>query len=458
MMMTGAQYRASLVDDRLVYIDGERVTDLATHPDLAIPLGLAADGYDRFYEPDEDAVNPFLLPPESAEGLRNRGARFVDTLLHTTFTCAMSFQTAGERIAERRPQGREAIRAFLDHVRRNDLRLTECITDAKGDRSLSPSKQADPDAYLRVVDRQKDGVVIRGAKLHVSLACIGHELAIMPTKSMKPGEEDYAIACAVPVNAPGVKIISVGGAPRGDLRDTPVAAKRHLPQSFVIFDDVFVPNERIFLDGEVEHAASFAHSLGLWLRASTLSSMAEEADVLVGLAQLVAEANGLERVAHIREKIADMVMHATLVRATFEAAIATGTIQPDGMLLPNELYANAGKYIASAEHALLVRHLVDIAGGSALTVPSTRDLENPETGPLLRKYMAGKAGIDGDYRTRLFHAVRDFTASDQAGRISVAKLHGGGGLYAQRIVARGRYNMDHAKAVARDAVGLSDAD
>jgi len=454
-MMTGAQYRASLADGRRVYINGERVEDLAAHPDLAIPIAQAAEGYDRFYSPEPGAVNPFLQPPETADSLRNRGARYVDTLLHTTFTCAITFQTAGERIAERRPQGREAIRGYLDDVRRNDLRITECITDAKGDRSLPPSKQADPDAYLRVVDRQKDGVVIRGAKLHVSLAGIGHELAIMPTKAMKPGEEDYAVACSVPVNAPGVKIISVGGAPTGDMRDTPVAARRHLPQSFVIFDDVFVPNDRLFLDGEIEHAATFAHALGLWLRASTLSSLAEEADLLVGLAQLVAEANGLERAAHVRDKISDMVMHATLVRATLEAAIATGTVQPDGLLLPNELYANAGKYLASAEHSLMVRHLVDIAGGSALTVPSTKDLENPETGPLLRKYMAGKAGIDGDYRMRLFHAVRDFTASDQAGRISVAKLHGGGGLYAQKIVARGRYDMERSKAVAQAAVGLT---
>jgi 4-hydroxybutyryl-CoA dehydratase/vinylacetyl-CoA-Delta-isomerase len=458
MMMTGAQYRASLTDGRKVFIDGEQVQDLAAHPDLAIPLRLAAEGYDRFFEPGPDAVNPFLLPPTSADGLRGRGARYVDTLLHTTFTCCMSFQTAAGRIAEDRPQGREAIHAYLAHVRKHDLRLTECITDAKGDRSLPPGKQPDPDAYLRVVERRKDGIVIRGAKLHVSLACIGHELAIMPTKAMKPGEEDYAVACAVPVNAPGVKIISVGGAPAGDLRDSPVAARRQLPQSFVIFDDVFVPNERVFLDGEIQHAASFAHALGLWLRASTLSSLAEEADLMVGLAQLLAEANGLEKVAHIKEKIGDMVMHATLVRATLEAAVATGKVQPDGLMLPNELYANAGKYIASAEHALMVRHLVDIAGGSALTVPSTRDLENPETGPLLRKYMAGKAGVEGDYRMRLFHAVRDFTASDQAGRISVAKLHGGGGLYAQRVVARGRYDMEHAKSVALRAVGLSNED
>jgi 4-hydroxybutyryl-CoA dehydratase/vinylacetyl-CoA-Delta-isomerase len=456
MMMTGAQYRASLADGRRVYIDGERIEDLAAHPDLVIPFQRAFDGYERFYAPDENAVNPYLLPPESAEALRGRGTRQVDTLLHTTFTCSMSLLTAGERIAARRPQGREAIRNYIDHIRRNDLRMTECITDAKGDRSLPPSKQADPDAYLRVVERRSDGVVIRGAKLHVSLAGIGHELAVMPTKAMKPGEEDYAIACAVPVNAPRVKIISVGSGPSGDLRDFPIAARRHLPQCFVIFDDVFVPNERVFLDGEVEHAASFAHALGLWLRASSLATMADEADVMVGLAQLVAEANGLERIAHIREKITDMVLHAAMVRATLEASIATGAVQADGMMLPNEIYTNVGKYVGAAEHSLMLRHLVDIAGGSALTVPSTRDLENPETGPLLRKYMAGKASIDGAYRTRLFHVVRDFAASAQAGRSMVAKLHGSGGLHAQRIVTRGRYDMDRAKTLALESVGLSE--
>ena len=117
MMMTGAQYRASLTDGRKVFIDGEQVEDLAAHPDLAIPLRLAAEGYDRFFEPGPDAVNPFLLPPTSADGLRGRGARYVDTLLHTTFTCCMSFQTAAGRIAEDRPQGREAIHAYLAHVR-----------------------------------------------------------------------------------------------------------------------------------------------------------------------------------------------------------------------------------------------------------------------------------------------------------------------------------------------------
>jgi 4-hydroxybutyryl-CoA dehydratase/vinylacetyl-CoA-Delta-isomerase len=453
-MMTGAEYLRSLDDGRRVYARGERVTDLSAHPDLAIPLELAAKAYDAAFEPGPGAVNPYLVPARSVEALRAHDQMSADFLTKTTHTCAMTLLTAAERIAERRPQGREAIRAFVDEMIRGDRRITECITDAKGDRSLPPHKQADPDAYLRVVERRAGGIVIRGAKLHVSLAAIGHELMVIPTKAMKPDEGDYAVACAVPANADGVKIVVVGSPPAGDLRDFPLAAQAYLPQCFVLFDDVFVPDERVFLDGESEHAASFAHALGLWLRAGTLASMAANADALVGFAQLIAEANGLEKAAHVREKITDMVLHATLIRAALEAARANSRPQADGSLLPDELYTNAGKYLAAAEHGLMVRHLLDIAGGSALTVPATSDFENAETGELLRKYMAGKAAVDGLDRAKLFHAIRDLSVSAHGGATTIGRLHGAGGLHAQRIVTRGRYDMDRAKGLARKAAGM----
>jgi 4-hydroxybutyryl-CoA dehydratase/vinylacetyl-CoA-Delta-isomerase len=455
MMMTGAQYKESLSDGRQVYIEGERISDLARHPTLAIPISQAAACYDRYHQPGPDAVNAYLDQPRSPEALRRRSEMDADQLTSTTFTCAMTLLTAGERIGATRPQGKAAIRQFVETMLSRDLRITECITDAKGDRSLAPAKQTDRDSYLRVVERRPDGLVIRGAKLHVSLAAIGHELMVIPTKAMKPDEAEFAVACAVPANAPGVKIVVVGEPPSGDLRDWPVAARKYVPQCFVIFDDVFVPNERVFLDGETEHAAAFAHALGLWLRATTLVGMAREADTLVGLAQLIAEANGLEKVPHVREKISDMVLHATLVRATVEAATATGAPQADGSILPNELYTNAGKYLAAAEHGLMVRHLLDIAGGSALTAPSNRDFENPDVGELLRKYMTGKPSIDGLERTRLFHAIRDVSVSAHGGRTSIGRLQGAGGLHAQRIVTRGRYDMTRAKRLAQEMAGLA---
>jgi 4-hydroxybutyryl-CoA dehydratase/vinylacetyl-CoA-Delta-isomerase len=353
----------------------------------------------------------------------------------------------------------ERINAWVDDAQKRDIRVTQCITDAKGDRSRPPHQQDDPDAYTRVVERTKDGVVIRGAKLHITGASLGHELMTIPTKSMKGNEEDYAIACMVPVNAPGVKIVNTTYAPRHeDPRAFPISSKHHYPEGFVIFDDVFVPNERIFLDGETPYAAVFAHSLGLWERLGGLSGMADGADELVGFAQLIAEANGLASVSHIKEKISEMIIHATLVRAALEAAVTHCKSGPQGAVFPDELYTNAGKYHAAASYSMMVRHLHDIAGGSILTAPCVADLENPDTGNLIRKYMRTMDGVDGEYRTRLFHALRDLTADAYGGWRLVTNIQAGGGLYAQRIVTRRHYDLDHAKRMALQAAGLDEND
>jgi 4-hydroxybutyryl-CoA dehydratase/vinylacetyl-CoA-Delta-isomerase len=453
-MMTGAQYKASLKDDRRVYFRGERVRDVVTHPTFAGQVDAAAAGYDRDWREGPDAVSPYIRAPRSIDDLRAQAAANIDMLTGISCTCALTLLTAAERIEKRRPQGSEAIRAYVRSLQKRDLRIVECITDAKGDRSLPPARQADPDAYLRVVERRRDGVVIRGAKLHIALAPIAHELMVIPTKAMKPDEPDYAIACAVAMETPGVKVVNVGSLPEGqDARDYPFTPE-FVSHGFVIFDDVFVPNERVFLDGETEHAATFAHSLGLWIRTQGLAGMADEADLRAGLAQLIAEANGLEKVVHIREKISEMVIHATLLRATLEASYAGSKTLSDGTIIPDELYANVGKYLGASELGLMNRHLHDIAGGSVQTGPSMRDLENPETGELLKKYMVGKAGLSGEYRLRLFHLIRDLTASTTGSYKTLATLLGGGGLYAQRVVTRSRYDMERAKQLALAAAGL----
>jgi len=226
----------------------------------------------------------------------------------------------------------------------------------------------------------------------------------------------------------------------------------------VIFDNVFVPNERIFLDGVPEHAATFAHSLGLWERLGGLASMADGADRLVGFAQLIAEANGTERVAHIRDKIVEMMIHATMVRAALEAAISNCHITDDGEAVPNELYTNAGKYQGAANYKMLVGHLHDISGGSILTAPSMGDLENKDVGHLIRKYMSTKQEIDGKYRLKLFHAVRDLTADTYGGWVQVTNMQSGGGLYAQKIVTRLHYDIEQAKAMALETADISKDD
>ena len=185
--------------------------------------------------------------------------------------------------------------------------------------------------------------------------------------------------------------------------------------------------------------------------------MADGADLLVGFAQLIAESIGLGGEGHIKEKISEMIIHATVIRACLEAAVTHSEIGPMGAAFPNELYTNAGKYTGAANYSLMVRHLHDIAGGSVLTAPSMADLENPETGDLVRKYMGTRNDVDGEYRTRLFHAIRDLTADAMGGWYAVTNIQAGGGLYAQRIVTRRHYDLDGAKRQALAVAGLLDS-
>jgi 4-hydroxybutyryl-CoA dehydratase/vinylacetyl-CoA-Delta-isomerase len=458
-MMTGDEYRASLDDGRQTFFEGKQVSDLPGHPILGITVDMAAQGYDRFYDPEPGAIGAFMKVPDSAAELREQVElhETVDLLTHVTYASIMTLLTAADRIEADLPENAKRIRDYVGDAQRRDVRITQCITDAKGDRSRRAGNQDDPDAYCRVVEHKPDGVVIRGAKLHISAASMGHELMTIPTKAMRSGEEDYAIAAMIPVNAPGVKIVNTTYAPRHeDKRDFPVSGRQHTPEGFVIFDDVFVPNERVFLDGVPELAAVFAHSLGLWERLGGLSSMASGYDRLVGFAQLIAEANGLEKTGHIKEKISEMMINATLIRASLEAAIENCSITSDGAAFPNELYTNVGKYHGAANYSMMVRHLHDIAGGSILTAPSMADLENETTGHLIRKYMGTMQSVDGLYRTKLFHAIRDTTADALGGWSAVTNIQAGGGLYAQRIVSRMHYDLEQAKRMALEHAGMDE--
>jgi 4-hydroxybutyryl-CoA dehydratase/vinylacetyl-CoA-Delta-isomerase len=460
-MMTGQQYKSSLNDGRATYFEGHKVDDLPGHPILGQCVDVVAENYDSAYSPGASATNALMAVPKSSEELRAMIPELhkAGMMAHVTHTSIMTLMTAAGKMGDVKTDYIDRMYAWVDDAQKRDIRVTQCITDAKGDRSRPPHLQDDPDAYTRVVERNKDGVVIRGAKLHITGASLGHELMTIPTKAMKGNEEDYAIACMVPVNSPGVKIVNTTYAPRHeDNRVFPVSSKHHYPEGFVIFDDVFVPNERVFLDGETPFAAIFAHSLGLWERLGGLSGMADGADQLVGFAQLIAEANGLASVGHIKEKISEMIIYATLVRASLEAAIAHCKSGPQGAVFPDELYTNAGKYHAAASYSMMVRHLHDIGGGSILTAPAVADLENPDTGNLIKKYMRTMDGVDGEYRTRLFHAIRDLTADSYGGWRLVTNIQAGGGLYAQRIVTRKHYNLENAKRMALAAAGLDESD
>lgn len=461
-MMTGEQYRESLRDGRKMFCQGRQIDDVTTDPLTKLAVDWVADGYDRHYEPGDDAAGPYFFVPRSSEELRENEQRQKkwDFPTISTSTGLLMLLNASSRIRDSHPAYAERVLAFFDEARSRDVRAVLTITDAKGDRSKSPSQQDDPDLYLRIVDRTSDGVVLSGAKLHISSAPVAHELLVMPTKRMKEGEEDWAVACAVPMNSPGITVVNATFTPRPDFdeRFFPYSTGTVMTEGFVVFDEVFVPHERVFLAGEVEHSATFAHCLGLWERLGSVGKYVDVADSLVGLAQLISEANGTTRVGHIREKIGEMIVYATMIRGSFDAAVANTTFTPEGYASPDELHTNAAKYYAASNFALMVRNLHDIAGGSILTAPTLADLENPATGDYIAKYMRTGPGVDAEYRMRLFHAIRDYTADSYGGWQHVTTIQAGGGLFAQKLVAGLHYDMPHAKKLAMEIAGINPDD
>ena len=453
-MMTGDEYKKSLVDGRATYYKGQRVLSLPDHPVLGPVVDRLAAEYDRFAEAASGGATSPLSVPRSAEELRARIDERDDTslLAHITSTCVMTLVTAAARLDS--PAVSERVESFIEDAQRRDVRITECITDGKGDRALPPGAQPDPDAYTRVVERLPDGVVIRGAKLHITGASLGHELLVMPTKAMKAGEEDYAITCVVPVSAEGVKIVDTLNNPYpGDEESYPFSSRNYFPEGFVIFDDVFVPHDRVFLDGGTREASVFAHSLGLWERAGGLSVLAERSEVLVGLAHLAAEANGLLKVPHIKDKLSGLMLQATLIRSALDSAITHCKVGIGGAVFPDELYTNAGKLYGASHYNDMTREVWDICGGSLATAPLVSDLANEDVGPLIRKHMRG--AVDGEYRLRLLLAIRDVTALNYGSWRAITALQSGGGLHAQRTVLRKHYDIDAAREKALGLIGLS---
>lgn len=457
-MMTGQQYRDSLRDGRRIYYAGQLVDDVTTHPRFSTAVDIVAAGYDAGSADPAENEALYQFPRTVAE-LRDRITRLAswEVTRATTLESLLALRTAGDRMGADGAGYRERIDAYVAMCRERDLRCVQTITDAKGDRAVSAKDQVDPDLYVRVVQRRPDGIVINGAKLHISAAAIAHELVVIPTKRMRRGEEDWAVACAVPVDAEGVMVLNTSPAPDPEAAEYHPYSRGHaIPEGMVIFDHVFVPNERVFLDGEVRHSATFAHSLGLWQRLGAVARLAQEADMLVGLAQLLAEANGLERIHHIRDKISDLIIYASLIRAGMEAAISNAQLSPDGYLTPDEVFTNAAKYYGAANLATMLRNIHDIGGGAVLTAPLPGDLADPTIGPYVEKYMRTREHIDGEYRTRLMHAVRDLTADTYGGWWQVSSLMSGGGLYAQKLVATKNYDVQRAKAIALDAIGLTE--
>src|SRR5512146_1873679 len=355
-LKTPQQYVESLRDGRVTFWDGESIPDITKFPRFRVPIPLTATDYAyddpelgslrRYKTEDGGDAHRIYQIPRNTEELNKR----VELLGHTSIGTAvssvfMALMSVKDQVAAVNPQYGENIERMYRYCRDNDLRGAEVITDPKGDRKRRAHEQDDPDLYVRVVERRKDGIVVRGAKLHITAASLVHELVVMPTKGMRQDETDYAVSFSVPVNAPGVKIINRSFAP-AELNefDYPSSAHHSMPEGFVIFDDVFVPWDRVFLAGEVRLASVLAQSLGLWERTGGLVASVASSKLFVGLDQLVTEMQGKERDPIAPSSIAELICYAEMLRMGLDYSCRHYEKTPGGMVHPNILGINSAKY------------------------------------------------------------------------------------------------------------------
>jgi 4-hydroxybutyryl-CoA dehydratase/vinylacetyl-CoA-Delta-isomerase len=370
----------------------------------------------------------------------------------------MALMSVKDAVAEANPQYAENIERMYRYVRDNDLRAAEVITDPKGDRKRRAHEQDDPDLYVRIVKRTDEGIVVRGAKLHITAASLVHELVVMPTKGMRQDETDYAVSFSVPVNAPGVKIINRSFAP-AELNsfDYPASAHHSMPEGFVVFDDVFVPWDRVFLAGEVRLASVLAQSLGLWERVGGVVASVESSKLFVGLAQLVTEMQGKERDPIAQSSIAELICYAEMLRMGLDYSCRHYQKTPGGMVHPNILGINSAKYYYAANYHNAVKYLQDLSGGLVITLPTETDLRNEESGRYIRKYLHTKPDVNIEDRMRVYNMIRDLTADAYGGWHLVVALQAGGGLNAQRVMMNRTYDIEGAKNAALIAAGARPA-
>lgn len=464
------EYRASLRDGRRVYYRGQRVRDVTMHPVMrhAVEhasldyrmteeeqhreLAVAPGGYSRYYEIPRSSED--LLARSALIELATRAGRTLPPMIKEVGTDALFGLLAmrrrlGEPYASR-------IDAFCDSARDDDLALSVAQTDFKGNRSAGPSQQDNPDAYLRIVERREDGIVVRGAKAHTSVSVNANELIVLPTRAMGPEDADYAVAFAIPLDTPGLALIASPYLSTSDKLDTehPISAGRKMVETSTLFDDVFVPWERVFMAGEHEHAGELARGFVEFHRFTAISYKLPLVDALVGSALLAARVNGIDRAGHVRDKLAWLISYAETLRALTHHAAERCTIV-DGVAIPDTVLVNVAKLHFAQNLHVALRNVQDIAGGLLVTYPAAEDLDHVDYGAALRRYLEAAGGVSGDERLRILSMISDLTTGEYGGYQAVLAVHAEGSIEAQKLTIVARHERDRALDFARWLAGLS---
>ncbi|MEE2637543.1 MAG: 4-hydroxyphenylacetate 3-hydroxylase N-terminal domain-containing protein [Acidobacteriota bacterium] len=478
-LKTPAEYVQSLKDLKIrAYVDGERIESVADHPAIAPHINTVAKTYQLAHQPEHadvmtttshltgEQVHRYTHIFQSADDLVKK-IQMLRLLGQTTGTCFQRcvgldalnalYAATYDIDAGEGTSYHERFRSYLTRVQRDDLMLAGAMTDPKGHRALRPSQQEDPDQFVRVVERRDDGVVIRGAKLHNTGGINSHEILVMPGTGLKEEERDYAIACAVPAGADGVVFIFgrqsndsrklEGGCDIGNPRFGVVGG-----EAMVVFDDVFVPHDQIFLNGETSYCGSLVNYFATWHRANYGGCKGGNADVLIGATAKMTKVLGTEKNAVVRDKLVEMIHMNETTYASAIGASAMGYPLPCGAYMVDPMMANTVKQNITRNTYQIGRLSHDLAGGFLATMPGGRSFENPEIAEDGEKYSRANPEYEAKDRIKLGRYIENMTSVTTL----VEAMHGAGSPQAQRIVMLGQADIEKKIYMAEQVIDGDD--
>ncbi|MEV0899167.1 4-hydroxyphenylacetate 3-hydroxylase family protein [Actinoplanes sp. NPDC049802] len=479
-LKTGEEYVESIRSLNLkIYMFGERIENPVDHPILRPSLNSLKATYDLAQNPEYrdlattkspftgERVNRFTHIHQSTEDLTNK-IRMQRVLGQMTASCFQRcvgmdalnavFSTTFDIDKAKGTPYHERFLTYLRYLQENDLVADGAMTDPKGDRGLPPHKQADPDMFVHVVERRADGIVVRGAKAHQTGASNSHEMIVMPTQTMTEADRDYAVAFAVPMDAEGVfMIVGRQSCDTRKLEDGTLDTGNPRfggMEALIVFDDVFVPNDRIFMDGEVEFSGDLVERFAGYHRQSYGGCKTGVADVLIGAAALAADYSGVARASHVKDKLIEMVHLNETLWACGLACSFEGKATASGNYLVDLMLANVCKQNVTRFPYEIVRLASDIAGGLMVTAPSETDLNHPELGPIVKKYFQGVAGVPTEDRFKVLRFIENMSLGTGGVAYLTESLHGAGSPQAQRIMIGRQADLGAKKNLAKSVVGI----
>ncbi|MEM7336186.1 MAG: 4-hydroxyphenylacetate 3-hydroxylase N-terminal domain-containing protein [Chloroflexota bacterium] len=473
----GAEYIESLRGRNLkVYLSGELVSEPVDHPVIRPSINAIAETYDlAVRRPDlatamspftGERVNRFLHVATSPEELvlQNKMQRRLGQLTGTCFQRCVGMDALNSlysttfEIDEAHDTNYHArLKQFLKQMQAANYVIGGAMTDVKGDRSKPPHQQADPDLYVHISARTDEGVFITGAKAHQTGCINSHWLIVMPTLRLGPDDRDFAIIGAVPVDAEGITYIY--GRQSCDSRALENGsidagnAQYGGQEAMVIFEDVFIPNELIFMNGEYEFAAMQVERFTCYHRRSYVCKSGV-GDVLIGAAAAIAEYNGVEKASHIKDKLVEMTHLNETIYSTGIASSYQAHQTKSGAYICDDMIANVCKHHVTKMPYEIGRLAQDLAGGMMVTMPSEQDYRHEEIGPLLEKYLKGRADVPTENRMRILRLIENMTLGRNAVGYLTESMHGAGSPQAQRIQIQRQMQTDFKKQLARRLAGI----